>query len=116
MLRALAAGHWVYETERAAVVHHGFRPNEGKSALAHDYSFGIGAVYAKHLKCLRWEVIPPVLRLAWRWALRGPVVRYGTPPPRAPRLYGFLCGVFAGLRTPVDRTATLFRQAGGRPR
>ena len=116
VLRALEAGHWVYETERAEVVHHGFRPHASKSTLAHDYCFGIGAVYAKHLKCLRWDVLPPAARLAWRWALASPVVRYGTPPPRMPRLCGFLEGLCEGLRTPVDRTATLFRPLGARPR
>ncbi|HEV2977520.1 MAG TPA: glycosyltransferase family A protein [Casimicrobiaceae bacterium] len=116
VMRALEAGHWVYETERAVVVHHGLRPHERKSALAHDYSFGIGAVYAKHLKCLHWDVLRPVLRLAWRWALGSPVVQYGTPPQRMPRLRGFLGGVLAGLCTPVDRAATLFRPAGGGPR
>jgi GT2 family glycosyltransferase len=116
VMRALQAGHWVYETQRAEVVHNGFRPNERKSALAYDYCFGIGAVYAKHVKCLRWDVLPPVLRLAWRWAVGSPVVHYGTPPPRIPRLRGFLEGVLAGLRTPVDRTAILFRQAGAGPR
>ena len=116
VMRALEAGHWVYETERAVVVHHGLRPHERKSALAYDYCFGIGAVYAKHLKCLHWDVLRPVFRLAWRWALGSPVVQYGTPPQRMPRLRGFLGGALAGLCTPVDRTATLFRQAGGGPR
>jgi glycosyltransferase involved in cell wall biosynthesis len=116
VMRALEAGHWVYETERAEVVHHGLRPHERKSALAHDYCFGIGAVYAKHLKCLHWDVLWPILRLAWRWALSSPIVQYGTPPQRMPRLRGFLGGVLAGLCTPVDRTATLFRRAGGGPR
>jgi len=116
VMRALQAGHWVYETQRAEVVHNGFRPNERKAALAHDYCFGIGAVYAKHLKCLRWDVLLPASRLAWRWAAGSPLVHYGTPPPRLPRLRGFLGGVLAGLGTPVDRTAILFRPAGGRPR
>jgi len=114
VIRALEAGHCVYERDRAEVVHNGFRPNEEKSALAYDYCFGIGAVYAKHLKCFRWGVLLPILGLAWRWAFRSPVVQYGTPPEKMQRLRGFLDGVVAGFRTPVDRTATLFRQADGR--
>jgi glycosyltransferase involved in cell wall biosynthesis len=109
VIRALGAGHWVYETARAQVVHVGFRPNGRKSALAYEYCFGIGAVYLKHLKCGRWEVLLPLVQLAFRWALRNPVVRYGAPPGRMPRLCGFLHGVAAGCRTPVDRSAVLYR-------
>jgi glycosyltransferase involved in cell wall biosynthesis len=116
VLRALEAGNWVYETDCAEVVHNGFRPNARKSALAYEYCFGIGAVYAKHLKCLRWEVLRPLLQLGWRWAVARPIVHYGTPPPKMPRLLGFMAGLFSGLRTPVDRTAILYRAAGGRPR
>ena len=48
VIRALEAGHWVYETDRAEVVHWGARQISQKSALAYDYSLGIGAVYLKH--------------------------------------------------------------------
>ena len=109
VIRALGAGHWVYETASAQVVHVGFRPNGRKSVLAYEYCFGIGAVYLKHLKCGRWEVLLPLLQLAFRWALRNPVVHYGVPPDRMPRLRGFLYGAVAGYRTPVDRNAVLYR-------
>ena len=109
VIRALVSGHWVYETANAEVTHDGLRPNMQKSALAYEYCFGIGAVYVKHLKCRRWEVLLPLLRLAFRWALRSPAVHYGEPPGRIPRLRGFLHGVMAGWRTPVDRTAVLYR-------
>jgi len=109
VIRALGAGHWVYETASAEVVHAGFRPNARKSALAYQYCFGIGAVYMKHLKCGRWEVLLPLLQLAFRWLLKSPVVHYGTPPARMPRLRGFLRGAIAGWRTPVDRAAVLYQ-------
>lgn len=112
VIRALGAGHWVYETASAQVVHVGFRPNGRKSVLAYEYCFGIGAVYLKHLKCGRWEVLLPLVQLAFRWALRNPVVHYGAPPNRMPRLRGFLYGVVAGCRTPVDRSAVLYRLDG----
>jgi hypothetical protein len=99
----------VYETASAEVVHRGFRPNEQKSTLAYEYCFGIGAVYLKHLKCRRWEVLVPLAQLAFRWALRHPVVRYGTPPDRMPRLRGILDGAVAGCRTPIDRLALLYQ-------
>jgi glycosyltransferase involved in cell wall biosynthesis len=109
VIRALEAGYWVYETAGAEVVHTGFRPNAQKSALAYEYCFGIGAVYLKHLKCGRWRVLVPLVQLAFRWALRHPVVHYGTPPDRLPRLWGVLDGAVAGCRTPVDRNALLYR-------
>jgi glycosyltransferase involved in cell wall biosynthesis len=112
VIRALGAGHWVYETASAAVVHKGFRLNARKSVLAYEYCVGIGAVYLKHLRCGRWEVLLPLLQLAFRWALGNPVVHYGTPPDRMPRLRGFLYGAVAGCRTPVDRAAVLYRPDG----
>jgi glycosyltransferase involved in cell wall biosynthesis len=109
VLRALRAGHWVYESPSVEVVHAGSRPNALKSALAYEYCFGIGAVYLKHLRCGRWGVLLPLLQLAFRWALRAPVMHYGAPPDRMPRLRGFISGAVAGFRTPVDRAAVLFR-------
>jgi GT2 family glycosyltransferase len=114
VIRALLGGFLVYETATAAVVHSGFRPNAGKSALAYDYCFGIGAVYAKHLKCRRWKVLLPLLQLAYRWAVKEPRVSYGAPPPRSPRLRGFYDGAMAGFGTPVDRSAILYLPGGGR--
>jgi glycosyltransferase involved in cell wall biosynthesis len=110
-IRALEGGFWVQETDQAEVVHSGFRPNARKSTLAYEYSFGIGAVYAKHLKCGRWEVLRPLVQLACRWALGSPVVRYGKPPDKMPRLRGFFAGAVAGCRTPVNRDAVLYRPA-----
>lgn len=109
VIRALEGGFWVHETNRADVIHMGFRPNARKSALAYEYCFGIGAVYAKHLKCGRWEVLGPLLQLARRWALGSPVVQYGKPPDKTPRLRGFLHGAVLGCRTPVNRHAVLYR-------
>jgi glycosyltransferase involved in cell wall biosynthesis len=109
VLRALQAGYWVYETASAEVVHTGFRPNAQKSAVAYKYCFGIGAVYQKHLRCGRLDVLLPLVQLAFRWALREPVVHYGTPPDRLPRIRGVIDGAAAGYRTPVDRTARLYR-------
>jgi len=109
VIRALEGGIWVHETDQAEVVHNGFRPNARKSTLAYEYCFGIGAVYAKHLKCGRWKVLRPLLQLATRWALGSPVVRYGKPPDKTSRLRGFLDGAVVGYRTPVNREAVLYR-------
>jgi GT2 family glycosyltransferase len=78
VIRALENGYWVHETDQAEVVHMGFRPNARKSSLAYEYCFGIGAVYAKHLKCGRWQVLRPLLQLARRWSLGSPAARHRT--------------------------------------
>ncbi len=109
VIRALESGYWIHETGEAEVIHMGFRPNARKSSLAYEYCFGIGAVYAKQLKCGRWQVLRPLLQLARRWAFRNPVVSYGRPPGKTPRLRGFLDGALAGWRTPVDRHSALYR-------
>jgi GT2 family glycosyltransferase len=109
VIRALEGGYWVHETDQAEVIHMGFRPNARKSSLAYEYCFGIGAVYTKHLKCRRWQVLRPLLQLARRWSLGNPVVSYGKPPDKTPRLRGFLEGALTGWRTPVNRHAALYR-------
>lgn len=111
-IRALQAGFFVYETDRAAVSHHGSRDRADKDRIAYDYLYGIGAVYGKHLRCRRWSVLIPLVGLAGRWALGGPVVEYGTPPSKASRLRGFVSGFFAGATSPVVRRTALF---GTRP-
>lgn len=102
-IRALLAGRAVYETADAVVVHHGFRPWAEGRVLIHDYLFGIGATFAKHLKCGHWSVLHVLRHLALRWALAGPVVDFGHRPSRALRLGGFLRGLAAGAATPVSR-------------
>lgn len=109
VLRALGSGHAVYETDRAVVVHSGLRHLAGKSALAYDYCFGIGAAYMKHLKCGHLSVLQALVPLAYRWLLGAPVVSYGTPPDRSVRLRGFLSGARAGAFTPVHRRALLYK-------
>ena len=109
VLRALGHGFAVYETDRAEVVHHGLRELPEKSQLAYDYCFGIGAAYAKHLKCWNWRVLQALMPLAVRWALGAPVVSYGSSPPRWVRLKGFCAGVRTGIGTPVHHHALLYK-------
>lgn len=102
-LRALQRGYWVYETPRTHVIHTGFRTWEEGRALVYGYLYGIGATFAKHVKCHRWSVLLPLGHLFWRWAFRGPVVDLGKRPPKGLRLRAFINGLVAGARCPVDR-------------
>jgi len=102
-IRALLAGYFVYETPRWAVVHQGFHLWGQSRTLIHGYLYGIGAMFAKHLKCRHWSVIQVLLHLVWRWAFEHPVVDFGHRPSRRLRLKAFIQGFWDGVTTSVDR-------------
>ena len=104
-IRALRAGYYVYETPNVAVIHHGFRTWDQGETLIRGYLYGIGAMFAKHLKWGYWSVIHVLLHLAWRWAFGHPAVDFGHRPPRGVRLNSFVKGFLAGLRYPVNKTS-----------
>jgi GT2 family glycosyltransferase len=108
-LRCLQAGIAVCETPATHVVHLGFRSWPDRRRLITGYMIGLGALYAKHLKCGRWSALMPMLCLAMRWAVGHPVVALGPKPGRLFRLRAFLKGFGRGLAHPVDRAAAQFR-------
>lgn len=107
-MRALQHGFAVYETTQGHVVHSGFRTWDDGKRLVYDYLYGIGATYAKHLKCRRPSVLLPMGRLAWRWVGGKPVVDLGRTPPRLLRLRGFVAGFLTAAGKPVDPRSTRF--------
>lgn len=113
VLRALLAGHFVYETPAFAVLHKGLRPWQDGLPQVERYLFGIGAMFAKHVRLGHAGVLVLMAQLAGRWAFARPEVEFGFHPPRALRLRAFLRGLYAGLRTPVDRRTGHFEAARG---
>jgi glycosyltransferase involved in cell wall biosynthesis len=111
-MRALERGHAIYETTQGHVVHLGFHPWDDLGRVAHDYLYGLGATYAKHLKCGEAAALVPLARLAGRWAAGRPAVDLGRTPARWLRLRAFAAGFLAAVREPVDARATRF--AAGR--
>ena len=107
-MRALQRGFAVYDTTQGHVVHSGFRRWDDGDRIVYDYLYGIGATYAKHLKCRRSSVLLPMGRLAWRWAAAAPVVDLGRKPPRMLRLRGFAAGFLTAAGRPVDPRSTRF--------
>ena len=105
-IRVLLAGHFVYETPEVSVLHRGFRQWKEARSLIWGYSYGTGAMLAKHAKC-RTPYIPRLLVvLAFGW-IRGrrSAGRFGDNRYRGLRLAAFLNGFAAGAVTSVDRAA-----------
>lgn len=100
--RALAAGYAALETDGFSVVHHGYRTWESQSELLSSHLYGIGATSAKQLRLGRAQYLYVLTRLGWRWAFGRPVVDFGRPPMRWPRLQGFCRGFSAGWRRSTD--------------
>jgi glycosyltransferase involved in cell wall biosynthesis len=102
VIRALSNGFSILETPKVQVIHHGFRTWERRDELICGHLYGLGAAYAKQLKCRNWKIVPVLFCLAARWAFAGPKVDFGRFPPQRIRLASFLAGSRAGLRTRVD--------------
>lgn len=114
VIRALLAGHSVYETPEATVVHHGLVRWDLRARLIHRNWYGTGAAFAKALKRGDRRVLAALGRLAWNWAFRGSQVAgsLGDGPYRVASLAAFARGFAAGTLLPVDRRSGHFRPRG----
>ena len=101
-LRALAAGHRVCQSPGVHVLHHGFRTWKEGEVLVGWYLFGVGAVYAKHLRHGRWTVLRDLLAVGRRFLSGGGAVETGGPRNSMVKLCAFLRGAAAGLTTPLN--------------
>ncbi len=110
-VRALLRGYGVYETDAVSVQHAGFRTwEEGRSMARRDF-FGIGAAYAKPLKCGYWRfVVVPAYEFGCH-ALWPPIsdLLHLRRPRGLGRIGAFLKGFVRGWQTPVDPQTLLFR-------
>lgn len=104
-IRCLLAGHFVFETPKASVIHHEFHTWEEGRSVVERYWYGTGAMFVKQLKCGHWSVLQLLVRLAWRWAVGRSrfATSLGRSPYRLFRLVSFLRGFLAGGMIPVDR-------------
>lgn len=108
--RALVSGWWVLQTPDAYVVHHGFRTwTQGQSLTRRDW-YGIGATYAKQLKCRNFAVLVVIVHEVLWFGLVKPIARFiaGYPRTGLRRVGYFASGLVAGLRTPVDSRTMLY--------
>lgn len=109
-LRALVHGYRVQLTGRTSVVHHGFRNYEQGRKLMRGYLMGLGAVYAKLIRCGHWQLIAVAAFEIWRTVLAplfSHLVRLRRPPVLG-RAVGFSRGFALGLRAPINRRREVF--------
>ena len=112
--RALAQGFEVVETPAIAVRHFGGRPYAGGSAasMLRWNAFSHGALHAKFARKL--DPVAAILILAELGTLVGNVRPLGAirgRPTNLARLYMYVRGFAAGLRTPLSKTENLFSAA-----
>jgi GT2 family glycosyltransferase len=112
VIRALLAGHFVYETPDAAVVHHGLIPWNQRMPLIERNWYGTGAAFAKALKRGRPETVLALAKVAWSWASRRSRVAasLGDGPYRSACLAAFTRGFAAGSLILIDPTSGHFRR------
>ncbi len=110
VIRALFAGHWVYETPAIWVTHHGLRNWNQLPSLIDSYWYGTGAMLAKPIKTGRWWIVPLLLRLAGRWALGRSTVGRSLGPRRESfrKLRSFCRGFLAGKACQVNKQTGLY--------
>lgn len=110
-LRTILTGWESFETNRLAVVHHGFRTyEEGRAHTRRDW-YAMGAAAAKPVRAGHPLLIGLALGLVLVDAVR-PIVRdiiRLRRPQGAVRVAAFAKGFLAGMRTPVDRRTLKYR-------
>ena len=109
-MRALVAGHWVYETSAVWVTHYGLRKWDQLPDLIDSYWHGTGAILAKQIKRGQWRILPLLARLAGRWVLGRSRVgaSLGRQPRRFMKLRSFCRGFVIGATVPVNKETGLY--------
>ena len=98
------------QTPDAHVVHHGFRTwDQGRSLTRRDW-YGIGATYAKQLRCRNLAILAVIAHEVLWFGLVRPIVGILTGRRRngLRRITYFTSGMIAGLRTPMDGRTMLY--------
>lgn len=116
-MRALLRGYGVFQTPRAAVVHHGFfRWDELRTLIQRNW-YGTGAAFAKSFKQGGVRILPGLARLGTRWLLGrvSPVTVSLGRPHRWAILAAFTNGFATGLVTSIDRDSGHYRLRRAQP-
>ncbi|MCA9872899.1 MAG: glycosyltransferase [Anaerolineales bacterium] len=112
-VRALLNGWWVFETAQTHVIHDGFRTwQEGKELNKRNWT-GIGAAYAKPIRCGRWQAGVIVAYEALVVALLKPFSRvFLLKKPQGVRSFYYFCrGFWHGFQQSVDCEYMVYRNS-----
>lgn len=110
-IKVLTVDRFVFETPSISVIHNGFRSWRDGRGLMFRYNYGTGAMLAKHLKRLKWSIVPVIgfeLYCVIKTFLVNLIVKHrirGLTP-----IVAFCRGFGRGLITPVDRSTNNFSQ------
>ena len=108
--RALAQGYHVCQTNRASLIHNGFRTHKQYSQLLRGYMVGTAAMYIKLIRCGYLNFISMFLFLCYLMLIVPTfenLLRLRRPPILG-RALGLWSGVVQGLLAPVDRDHAVF--------
>jgi glycosyltransferase involved in cell wall biosynthesis len=114
-VRALLAGHHVFETSAVAVEHFGFRSwAQGRDLSRRDW-LAIGAAYTKPLRAGHWSFLRVFLYELLVRALWPPLkeILLLRKPQGITRVTAFLRGVRQSLQVPIDTKTLRFQPANG---
>lgn len=117
-IRALLHGYPVYETNRVAVLHDGFRETSAFRMLLRRDVSAMGSVLVKFLRCGQWRALPICAYDLWQVLLQPlfwHLLRLRKPPV-ALRAKSYLEGFLRAWRVPVDRKNCLFSAPQGEGR
>ena len=111
--RALRAGYRIHHVGAARVLHHGYRSGAAASRLVRGYVGGVGAMYAKHIRC--GDRLAAELFVAEAWRQASGVARRALKrrrPLGLRSLIAYVAATAASCLYAVDRDRRLYRIAG----
>jgi len=110
-IRALLNGYYIYYSPDICVKHHGYRKDDQARQLIRGYSYGNGALFAKHIKCGHYGMLLVLARQLVNWAFGSSWVMTSVENQgnKIARAASFIKGLYHGFITPVDKTSGHFK-------
>lgn len=110
-IRALLNGYYIHYNPDICVKHHGNRNDNQARRLIRGYSYGNGALFAKHIKCGHYGMFLVLARQLVSWAFDSSWVMTGVEiqDNKTGRAASFLKGLYNGFITPIDKARGHFK-------
>lgn len=108
--RAARAGYRIVHVREARIWHHGYREGAVASALMRGYVAGIAAMYVKHVRCGDRTALRLLATDLWHHCRKtmASLARRRRPTGAGGLLF-YLKGIAVSWRSPVDRSARVYR-------